>query len=439
MSRLFANLTGTIALLITLLLTPIFVSEAFALGATQAACGDLDNSGLVDVSDAVFLVNYLFAGGTVPFDESGGDVNCDGRVNIGDAAYLIYYMFGGGRGPCANCLDNTNPYGRLFVANQTDATIFEYDTRTLLRIDSIPAGVLDPHYLEIDPNAEKYYAVTRALLAGGAIARYDAASNSFEQSVNVPGSVIPTAIAVTKDGQYGYVCDFSAGTTPGNIYKYQLSDLSLVDQFGTGASTHDLKITHDGKIVIAASLNSDNVTFIYTDADSVHLFSLDADPENFYEPSGNSYYGPYGVNTNHANTEAYAACLHAKQLRIIDISQRRVVDSVMIPVTATIQPAGPTLMAVTPDDHYLYVATQYGNTVVVVDLTTRSVVKELTSPTNRPFGATVSGDGSRVYVACVNDMNQRGSVLVIDTATQEIVNTIPVGRNSFGLIWAPEP
>lgn len=410
-----------------------------SLASTQAACGDLDHDGLVTMSDAVFMVNYLYNEGPVPLDESAGDINCDERTNLGDAAYLINYIFLDGRGPCYNCLDNTNPFGRLIVANQTEATIYVYDTRSLLRIDSIPAGVLDPHYLEIDPSAENYYAVTRALLEGGRIARYDVASNTLEQSTSVPGTVIPTAIAITGGGQFGYVCDFTAGTTPGLIYKYQLSDLSLVDQFGTGAATHDLKITHDGKIVIAASRNSDNVTFIYTDVDSVHQFSLDIDPENFHEPSGDPLYGPYGVGVNHQNSEAYIACLEGDQLRIVDIEQRRVVDSVLIPINTQTYPAGPTLMTITPDDKYLYLATQYGNTVVVVDLDTRTVVKELISPTARTFGATISGDGSRVYISCVNDFNQRGSVLVIDTSTQTIVNNIQVGLNSFGLVWAPAP
>ncbi len=420
-----------------LLLACVAVPAVHAL--PIAACGDFDNSGEVNIGDVVYLINYIFIHGAAPHDESAGDVNCDTRVNIGDAAYLINYIFNDGREPCANCLTNDNPPGRLFVANQTDATIYEFDTHTMLRIDSIPAGVLDPHYLEIDPQSNKYYAVTRALLAGGAIARYNVATDDFEQSTGVPGTVIPTAIAITADGQYGYVCDFTPGTTPGNIYKYRLSDLTLVDQFGTGATTHDIKITRDGKIVIATSLNSDNVTFVYTDVDSVHLFSLDADPDNFYEPSGNTYYGPYGVNVNHTNTEAYIACLHANQLRIVDIDQRRVVDSIMIPINTLKQPSGPTLMAVTPDDHYLYLTTQYGNTVVVVDLVTRSVLKQLDSPTARPFGATISADGSRVYIACVNDTGKQGSVLVIDTAAQSIVDNIQVGKNSFGIIWAPAP
>jgi hypothetical protein len=32
-----------------------------------------------------------------------GDADCNGIVNISDAVYLISYIFGGGPEPCADC------------------------------------------------------------------------------------------------------------------------------------------------------------------------------------------------------------------------------------------------------------------------------------------------------------------------------------------------
>ena len=67
-------------------------------------CGDADGSGTVTISDAVLLINYIFAGGTPPIPLLAGDANCDNVVTISDAVYLINYIFGGGAAPCTACL-----------------------------------------------------------------------------------------------------------------------------------------------------------------------------------------------------------------------------------------------------------------------------------------------------------------------------------------------
>lgn len=63
-------------------------------------CGDANHDGLVNVSDAVRIVGYIFSGQPAPSPYSAGDCNCDGVVNITDAVYLIAYIFAGGPGPC---------------------------------------------------------------------------------------------------------------------------------------------------------------------------------------------------------------------------------------------------------------------------------------------------------------------------------------------------
>jgi len=61
--------------------------------------GDADGSRLVNISDAVSLVAYIFAGGVEPYPLIAGDADCDGIVNISDATKLISYIFGGSSEP----------------------------------------------------------------------------------------------------------------------------------------------------------------------------------------------------------------------------------------------------------------------------------------------------------------------------------------------------
>ncbi len=69
----------------------------------QFLCGDADGSNLVTISDAVYLINYIFAGGPPPSPTIRGDADCNGIVTISDAVYLINYIFAGGAQPCAGC------------------------------------------------------------------------------------------------------------------------------------------------------------------------------------------------------------------------------------------------------------------------------------------------------------------------------------------------
>ncbi len=73
------------------------------LGCPQFVCGDPDGNTIVTISDAVFLINYIFAGGPAPNPILSGDVDCNAIVTISDAVYLINYIFAGGAAPCASC------------------------------------------------------------------------------------------------------------------------------------------------------------------------------------------------------------------------------------------------------------------------------------------------------------------------------------------------
>lgn len=63
-------------------------------------CGDANNDAVVNISDAVYLLGYIFSGGSAPDDYLAGDPNCDGRINISDVVYIITYVFRQGNEPC---------------------------------------------------------------------------------------------------------------------------------------------------------------------------------------------------------------------------------------------------------------------------------------------------------------------------------------------------
>jgi DNA-binding beta-propeller fold protein YncE len=132
--------------------------------------------------------------------------------------------------------------------------------------------------------------------------------------------------------------------------------------------------------------------------------------------------------------------MDALQVRWLDIDARTIVDSIDIPVdTVGTIIAGPTLMAVSPDNDVVFVTTRQGNSVVVFRVSTKTILANIPLATPNPFGITMSDDGSRVYVACINTTFANGRVYVIDGNTYVKTDSLDVGRNSFGLIWQPAP
>ncbi len=66
-------------------------------------CGDADGSDDVTISDAVYLINFVFNGGPAPNPLQAGDADCSSTITISDAVYLINFIFSGGPAPCASC------------------------------------------------------------------------------------------------------------------------------------------------------------------------------------------------------------------------------------------------------------------------------------------------------------------------------------------------
>jgi aminopeptidase N len=65
--------------------------------------GDANHDGIVDISDAVYLITFIFSGGSAPIPMKAGDLNADCTVDISDAVYIIGYIFSGGSVPKPGC------------------------------------------------------------------------------------------------------------------------------------------------------------------------------------------------------------------------------------------------------------------------------------------------------------------------------------------------
>jgi hypothetical protein len=79
---------------------------SFLISEQDFICGDANADIVVNVSDAVRIINYVFVGGDPPDPLDSGDANCDGIANVSDAVWIINYVFVGGNIPCDTNGDN---------------------------------------------------------------------------------------------------------------------------------------------------------------------------------------------------------------------------------------------------------------------------------------------------------------------------------------------
>jgi hypothetical protein len=63
--------------------------------------GDANGDAIVNITDVVYIIDYIFAGGPAPIPlPFVGDVDCNHRTDISDVVYMIAWIFAGGPPPC---------------------------------------------------------------------------------------------------------------------------------------------------------------------------------------------------------------------------------------------------------------------------------------------------------------------------------------------------
>jgi YVTN family beta-propeller protein len=117
-----------------------------------------------------------------------------------------------------------------------------------------------------------------------------------------------------------------------------------------------------------------------------------------------------------AGPKAYVGNFKDNTISVIDLESKRVTGTIPIP-------PGPHGMAITPDNRWLYVASDGASTVSVIDTATDKLVENVEVGKN-PHGVAVTRDGKYVLVG-VYDTD---SIAFIDTASRKVIANIPVGK-----------
>jgi YVTN family beta-propeller protein len=130
-----------------------------------------------------------------------------------------------------------------------------------------------------------------------------------------------------------------------------------------------------------------------------------------------------------ASPKAYALNYATNSVAVIDTQTNQVVNS--IPVGE-----GPYNIAVTPDGKTAYAVNESEHTISVIDLQSEKTIGNPIELGGAPDVVAISPDGKTAYVT-----TSAGSVSVIDTQTNQVVGTIPVGEGEssiWGVAFSPD-
>jgi PQQ-dependent catabolism-associated beta-propeller protein len=118
----------------------------------------------------------------------------------------------------------------------------------------------------------------------------------------------------------------------------------------------------------------------------------------------------------------------------IDTSTLEVVDSVLVDTR-------PRFARFTPDGSKVWVSSEVGGTVAVIDVATRKIlhkidfaVQGIRKETLQPVGIVITPDGKTVFVA----LGPANRVAVIDAATFEVKDYLLVGQRVWQLALTPD-
>lgn len=328
---------------------------------------------------------------------------------------------------------------KIYVSNQGADLISVISTEHNLMTRLLPVGdlegVLDvPHNLAVDPQKRFLYA---SLITTGEIWKFDIASDSFIGKARAGNS--PANVVISPDGAKAYVTNWDITNPNGRVVQViDTATLTAIKQITVGLAPHGISFSHDGKFIYVTNYLSDSISILRA-ADDQEVSRVLLAPD--VNPSGpSSKYQPLQVALTPDDRFAYVSCFESGEVRVIDTAMQKVIAALKVGQR-------PFLLEGTPNGDYIFVANQHSNDVSVIRVQDNQLVATIKSPSfANPHGVAFTPDGRYAYITNENlsgDYNphhpthhggNNGNVVVVDTATFQVVKTIEVEVDPTGVV-----
>lgn len=319
----------------------------------------------------------------------------------------------------------------LYVTNQGEAKVSVIDMTRNQVIRTVDLQALGfgpqakPHHVAVELDGAHWYV---SLIGENRVLKFDRANELVGQvEFEVPGML---ALDATSD-RLLVGRSMSAVNPPQRIGIIERGAMTVEELDVFYPRPHALAVGPGGATAYSASLAENRLAAVDPAEEAVELLSLGGDTQTFVQfaiaPGGD---------------EMVAGGQVSGQLLFFDLS-----DPMAPQVTDTLAvPAMPWHPLYTPDGRFIYFGSKGANAVTVVDAEQRAVAAVIEAPgIAQPHGSAIRPDGRYVYISNNNlkgtytprypfgDPAETGTVTVIDTATNEVVQVIEVGTYPTGL------
>lgn len=290
------------------------------------------------------------------------------------------------------------------------------------------------------------------LAGGGGVSVLDTQTNLIVTTISVPN--VPFELVVAPDQLHVYVCDYYGSS----VSVIDTATNSVVATIPVGLGPYGVTVTPNGGFVYVANSGSGTVSVISTASNTVTQTVTVGPSPTFPQatPNGGFVYisnqnntisvidtstntvtatvsipGPTGLAFTPNGALAYVAEGSSPgNVTVLAIPRNNVVATIPLGIAT----ASPIEIAITPDGAFAYVTNLGSNNVSVINTSSNSVIA--TVPVgSRPFGIAVSPDGSLAYVG--ND--EEGTISVISTSSNAVIATVPVPAGVYVIAIASAP
>lgn len=332
--------------------------------------------------------------------------------------------------------------GWAYVTNQGEdiTAVIDLDKNRIARY--ITTGVENtntappqsPHNVVVDWQNQFYYI---NLIGGSKLLKFRVSDN-VKVGEMVTGLTSPAQVALSKNSDTAYVSNFFDKKNYITVVNTTIMT-KITDVASDAISTpHGVTITPDFKYVIVSNSASDNVSIVRTSDNSIIktipiAWNVPPIPIGYV-----SKYEPYQSVVTPDNNFAFVTCRKSGEVRVIDLQQLTMIDSIKVGTT-------PLIPAISPDGEWIYVANRNSNSLSIIKTSTRTVDFTLTNIGVEPHGVAVSKDGKFIYVSCENlgisdpphhptvGGKKVGFLKIIDAVKRVVVASIEVGNFGSGV------
>lgn len=327
-----------------------------------------------------------------------------------------------------------NPSDALYVCNQADATVSIVNPASgvLRTVDLTEHGFpqnAKPHHVVVEPDGSAWYV---SMIGGDVVAKFDAQNNL----VGTVDFSSPGMLSLQPEGDLLYAGHtLSLPDVPSTVAVIDRSDMTPVEVplHVPLDRPHGMKVSPDGAYAYSSSLSTNQIVAIDTETQAVHpRVSL---------PGSRQQYVQMDIAAD--GETAYITGEGAGQIQVLDL-QNPTTPSVTNSVDVGARPWHPQL---SDDGTTLYFGSKATNTMYAMDTESLDTTTIEGDGIAEPHGSTLSPDGRFLYVSNNNTNGTYesssgedvGTVVVIDTQTNEFETVIEVGEEPAGINtrWQP--